>query len=343
MKITLLVALHLVCGVDLGAEKVASTLINNSPLKYKGDGGNGTLDYMQYVLNKAIPYLGRALGNLTDDAPPQKTKLRFDHATAAEVIANFNNSLASSCPVRYFNRNLCLDNTTYSDAHLVEDPNVDAVALVVANNKLKKIVVSYRASITTQNFLDDFNGALVDVPTAPEGARVSRGFYLNYLATYYKVRKAFTKLLDDHRFKNYFVLVTGYSLGGGAATIAISDLTKLVRSRSDPRHIELISYAAPRAGNSEYAAYLASLKVPITRITLAYDIVSHLPTRTLNYTHAGQEIHTIQPARLGNYTIKMCSQEYDEDPACAWAERKEMSPVRHFFPFGAWFPKHPFS
>ncbi|KAJ9074736.1 hypothetical protein DSO57_1003390 [Entomophthora muscae] len=343
MRIVLLLVLQAVSGHVHRLGKAVGTLIKKSPLKYEGDGGNGTLDYMKYALNKAMPSLVKSLGNFIDKVPPKKTKLRFSHATVEEILANFNNSLTSSCAIRDFNRNLCLDNTTYSDAHLVEDPMVDAVALVVANNKQNKIVVSYRASITTQNFIDDLNGALVDMPSAPDGARVHRGFYLNYLATYSKVRRTLMKLLDDPRFKDYSVLVTGYSLGGGAATIAISDLTKLVRLRPDPRHIELISYAAPRAGNSEYAAYLASLKVPITRVTLAYDFVSHMPIRELGFTHAGQEIHTIQPARLGNYTIKMCSQEYDEDPRCTWAESKDTTPVRHFYPFGAWFPKHPFS
>ncbi|KAJ9055378.1 hypothetical protein DSO57_1004582 [Entomophthora muscae] len=343
MKITLLVSLQVVCGFDFGIGRAVKTLVTSVPLKYEGDGGNGTLDYMKYALNKAMPSLARSIGHLYDNVPPRKTDLRFSHASAEGILANFNNSIASSCFIRLFNRGLCLDNSTYSDAQLFEDPMVDAVTLVVANNKQKKIVVSYRASITTQNFIDDLNAALVDMPGAPDGARVHRGFYLNYLATYSKVRRTLMKFLDDHRFKDYSVLVTGYSLGGGAATIAMSDLTKLIRTRPEPRHIELISYAAPRAGNSAYAAYLASLKVPVTRVTLAYDIVSHTPIRGLGFTHAGQEIHTIQPERLGSYTIKMCSQEYDEDPTCAWAESSESTPVRHLYPFGAPFPEVPYS
>ncbi|KAJ9055379.1 hypothetical protein DSO57_1004583 [Entomophthora muscae] len=342
MRITLLVSLQVVCGFDFEVGKVVDTLIKNSPLKYEGDGGNSPVDYMKYTLNKAMPTLVRSIGHYADNTPPRKTDLRFKHTSLEGVISNLNNSLVSSCAMRDFNRGRCTANATYSDIHVIEDKLVDAVAVVLANNKQKKIVVSYRATVTTQNFLDDFDGAPVDLPGAPDGVRVHRGIYANYLATYNKVRHALTKLLDHHRFRDYSVLVTGYSLGGGAATIAICDLTKFIRMRPEPRHIELISYAAPRAGNPEYAAYLASLKVPVTRVTLAYDIVSHTPIRELGYTHVGQEIHTIQPERLGNYSLKMCSQEYDEDPTCAWAESSQATPVRHLFPFGAPFSGPPF-
>ncbi|KAJ9055381.1 hypothetical protein DSO57_1004585 [Entomophthora muscae] len=123
----------------------------------------------------------------------------------------------------------------------------------------------------------------------------------------------------------------------------MSDLTKLVRSCPDPQHIELIAYAAPRAGNPKYATYLASLKVPITHVTLAYDIVSHTPVCGLGYTHTVQEIHTIQTEHTGSYSTKMCSQEYNKDSTCAWAESKEATPMRHLYPFCALFPKHPYS
>ncbi|KAJ9074735.1 hypothetical protein DSO57_1003389 [Entomophthora muscae] len=81
---------------------------------------------------------------------------------------------------------------------------------------------------------------LVDLPTVPDGVKVHHGICLNYLASYHHVRKTFKKLLNNPCFKGYSVLVTGYSLGGGAVTIVISDLIKLLRSHPDPQHIELI-------------------------------------------------------------------------------------------------------
>ncbi|KAJ9074730.1 hypothetical protein DSO57_1003384 [Entomophthora muscae] len=345
MNLALLLVFQLVSGQGQVRRFIdrLEPFVKKIPIDYNGDGGNGGHDYMRYVISKALPSAARLLNQYYDSDPPRRTNLRFSSSSVSEVMASFNASLVSMCPMRMLNRNLCTVSSTYSDVTVLEEKSVDAVVVVMANNRQSKIVVSYRATVSAQNWLDNFNAELVDVPTAPEGVKVHRGIYLNYLATFNKVRGALKKLLDDHRFKDYSVLVTGYSLGGGAAYIAMSDITRFVRARQDPRHVELITFAAPRTGNPAYAAYLASLKVPVTRLTLSFDSIPHLPFRSSGYTHGGQEIHVIQPEQIGRYSIKVCSQEYDEDPACAWSESDAVTITRHEYPFGAPYPKPPLS
>ncbi|KAJ9055380.1 hypothetical protein DSO57_1004584 [Entomophthora muscae] len=118
-------------------------------------------------------------------------------------MSNFNKSLVSNCPVRKFNCNACTFKATYSNVHLFEDKLVDAVTVVLTNNKQKKFFVSYWATITAQNWLDNFNGMLVDLPTVPDGVKVHHGICLNYLESYHHVRKTFKKLLNNPHFKGY--------------------------------------------------------------------------------------------------------------------------------------------
>ncbi|KAJ9073683.1 hypothetical protein DSO57_1013713 [Entomophthora muscae] len=343
MRGGLLVSIQVVIGIHAGVQEGLASAYNKSLLFYQGDGGDGSVDYVRFIINKSLPYTVKGLAQFHDREPPHKTDLVFQHASIDQIIANFNNTLVSNCPIRWFKRNTCIVKSTYSDVHVFEDKLVDAVAVVLANNKQKKIVVSYRATITTQNWLDDLNAALIDLPGAPVGARVHRGVFINYLASYTNVNSIVTRMLDDPRFKDYSVLVTGYSLGGAVATMALPTIATLVQTHSDPRTIELISYAAPRMANAEYAKYLASFNVPVTRVTLAYDAVSHLPLRKMGYTHAGVEIHVDQPSLTGNYSLRLCSQEYDEDPSCAWAENSELNGVRHGTPFGTFLPRPPYS
>lgn len=342
MRANVLMAIQAVAGLSQVLQKKFNAAYNRTPLFYDGDGGNGNVDYVKYVINKALPYGLKGLASFHERVEPVKTDLRFQHATPEQVLANYNNTLVSNCPIRYFNRGRCVHNSTYSDIHVIEDRLVDAVVVVLANNKMKKIVVSYRATLTTQNWLDNLNDALIDLPGAPVGVRVHRGVFANYLASYNRVNAAVDEMLRTPRFRGYSVLVTGYSLGGALAMMALPTVTQVVRDRPDPRFVELISVAAPRMGNADFASYLHGFGVPVTRLTLSRDIVSHLPLRRMGYTHAGAEIHTDQPAPIGRYTMRVCSQEYDEDPECSWAENDELNGIRHGTPFGRYLPHAPF-
>ncbi len=52
-----------------------------------------------------------------------------------------------------------------------------------------------------------------------------------------------------------------------------------------------VGYGSPRVGNQEWADYIDSLPISVTRINNKEDIVPILPGRFLGYHHASGEVH----------------------------------------------------
>ena len=78
------------------------------------------------------------------------------------------------------------------------------------------------------------------------------------------------------------------------------------------------------------ARYIADIGVPVMRYSNREDSVTYAPSRTLDYVHAGVEYYEhLLPN--GNTEIKICSQEYDEDPKCGLRPNALYSFARHFF------------
>lgn len=84
------------------------------------------------------------------------------------------------------------------------------------------------------------------------------------------------------------VIVTGHSLGGGVAGIALPDL--VARYRAKYQSIVSYSFASPRVGDPIYCAKLAEADVEAHRVVNTEDLVPDLPpanTLKLDYRHYG--------------------------------------------------------
>ncbi|KAJ9066611.1 hypothetical protein DSO57_1007953 [Entomophthora muscae] len=261
-------------------------------------------------------------------------------ASIDEVRRNFISAYMPFCPAEKIAGRDCICKEAYPHVEYIEDKPTDTLVIVAVNEKFKQIVVSYKLTTSVQNWIDNFNFPMVDIAEMPRGTRLHRGFYSNFMASYVRVQDSVGALLDDFRYKDYTLFITGYSLGGGLALVSTPSWANLLRSRRDPRRIQVIAYSNPRVGNRAFADYLESLDISITRYTNDNDLVPHLPGRKQGYVHAGVEVFGAERGR--GHRLHQCSQNYDEDPNCSLGTFARKSPVGHAFPMGKFIPLPPY-
>jgi hypothetical protein len=81
--------------------------------------------------------------------------------------------------------------------------------------------------------------------------------------------------------QNSRIYVTGHSLGGALATLAIPDILQNTKFRT-PEHITLYTFASPRCGDREFATKFKETEVQHWRIANTEDFVTMLPFPTGN-------------------------------------------------------------
>lgn len=291
------------------------------------------------VINRVLPASTRDLYKLLVVEPPKRlaTPNKLKHGTIQEVQDNYINSILSSCEAKDFATRTCACPETYVDLQALDDTSVYALAALAVNKKQKRIVLTYRGTVTFQNLLDDFDFQMTSIPGRAQKIQVHRGFYLHYLSLYYPTRAAMLHYLQSPAYANYTLQITGYSLGGAIAAISLPGWLSFLEEQNDTRPIELFTYSSPRAGNAEFASYIGSLGVPITRYTFQDDPVPHLPPRSANYVHVGVEVHE-ELTPDGSKDIRICSQDFDEDPTCAWKNKDHLKIDQHVRAFNRTFP-----
>lgn len=84
-------------------------------------------------------------------------------------------------------------------------------------------------------------------------------------------------------------LLTGHSLGGAMATLAIPDLFEEIDG------IDFFySFGSPRVGNSDFANFINDFFLKggySARVTHNQDLVPHLPEKFLGYKHIDNEVY----------------------------------------------------
>ena len=109
------------------------------------------------------------------------------------------------------------------------------------------IVVAFRGSDNTKNWIDDFDFGQIPYSKC-SGCYVHNGFYLAYMTVSHEVRQQLQFLLAKYRGSS--VWVTGHSLGGALATVAAMD----IKINFDPP-MKVYTYGQPRVGNGKFAEY----------------------------------------------------------------------------------------
>ncbi|KAI0788152.1 lipase [Fomes fomentarius] len=122
-------------------------------------------------------------------------------------------------------------------------------------------------------------------PGLPSSIKVHSGFSGSQARSASGVLAAVKTALA--KFGTKKVTVTGHSLGG-----AIGLIDALFLHIQNPGiTTRFVGYGSPRVGNQEWADYIDSLPISVTRINNKEDIVPILPGRFLGYHHASGEVH----------------------------------------------------
>ena len=125
------------------------------------------------------------------------------------------------------------------------------------------------------DWITDFDAKLINGP----GGKVHEGFLV---ALSYVWSEIWTMLREERLFRNLWV--TGHSLGGALATLAVA---KLRQERGHPVN-GLYTFGQPRVGDEDFASRFNQDFGAFTyRFVNNNDVVPRVPTRLMNYRDTG--------------------------------------------------------
>eukprot|EP01135_Chromosphaera_perkinsii_P005798 Nk52_evm8s365 gene=Nk52_evmTU8s365 len=221
---------------------------------------------------------------------------KFD-PTTAQTLGYYSYVPSYSCndtSLEEFNCPMCKYLTKGRFIDLIHDEFMQTVAMVFVDESLGGIVVSYRATWSTLNWLEN-----VDFLTTPlkgkwgfpvdfwRKIRVHWGFYY---AIKNKLQKQLYPIVNNLRKDNpnYKLYVTGISMGAAQASLASIDFV-LNGVKVDG----VYTYGSPRVGNHAFVQYyMEKMTCTQHRVTDHGDNVPYLPATWMgNYLHVPHEVY----------------------------------------------------
>ncbi|OYD98225.1 hypothetical protein CDG77_06840 [Nostoc sp. 'Peltigera membranacea cyanobiont' 213] len=158
-----------------------------------------------------------------------------------------------------------------------KDVNVQLVSFKDSTNRNHEIV-EIKDTIA-EGILQENQGSVIIPNIDNNFGFVTAGFR----GIYVSLRKKLIDALNEKwkKSQNAKVFVTGHSLGGALATLAIPDILKNTQF-TNPENVVLYTFASPRCGDRQFAASFEALKVQHWRIANTEDFVTMLPFPTGN-------------------------------------------------------------
>lgn len=137
------------------------------------------------------------------------------------------------------------------------------------------VILAFRGTQTLEDWQTDFKVQLVESSVG----RVHRGF----TESLDNIWEEITQSISQFRDKNQKIWITGHSLGGALATLAVDRLTE-----EDEDISGLYTFGQPRAGDKDFAGnFDLKIKSRSFRFFNDEDIVTRVPPRLLGYEHIG--------------------------------------------------------
>lgn len=230
----------------------------------------------------------------------------------------------------------------------------DAFAYIGMDVKEKLIVVAFKGSNDTEDYIIDIAGPVrYRFPCSIGGVELGQTHH--GFCAYYRSLAVLGLALEvtrmwEEKKGEYTVLVTGHSLGGAAATLCAADLGKRFGLST-----LLYTFGEPRVGDADFASSLASHSLGSYRVVHASDCVPHLPPCCGGLRkeqchpkpdcpfHHGQEVWYDNSMGEGAPFV-MCPGDEDED-ACTNGSVTSVSDHKYYFGerLGTWccFPPLP--
>lgn len=129
-------------------------------------------------------------------------------------------------------------------------------------------------------FIDDKADTVSPIPNCQSYGSVALGFRQIYTSLREQILKTLRTCPPDSK-----VFVTGHSLGGALATLAIPDILHNTEFKQ-PENVVLYTFASPRCGNNKFAINFYKTDVRHWRIANTEDLVTMIPFPTGNVFHA---------------------------------------------------------
>ena len=184
---------------------------------------------------------------------------------------------AGNCPMVE-----CAGATTIDE--FLDSPQWDTTGFVATDKMHKLIVLSFRGSVSTENWKADLTLERVHTNLCND-CHIHHGFWNSWTG----VRDAIIPLMLQATtdYPDYRVIVTGHSLGGAVATVAAAALRK--QSEHLALATELYSFGSPRVTNKKGAKWMSEQSNKSWRITSKNDVVPRLLPRLTGYHHTWPE------------------------------------------------------
>jgi predicted lipase len=208
-----------------------------------------------------------------------------------------------------------LQNATY-----LYNSSTETAGLVGFDAATSRVILSFRGTVTTEEWVEDFDLRLVDpVSGALCGPNatvvcVANGFYFEFASLRAQMHAALSLFPPSAP-----IVATGHSLGAVMAEYAAWEL-------GAGRIESLYTFGTPRGGNPAFARSFQGAGIPAAfRVTHGEDPVPHLPPEFFNYRHPPQEVFFPD---LNNWTdFRVCSPTNGEDGTCS----DSVAPILPFF------------
>jgi triacylglycerol lipase len=113
-------------------------------------------------------------------------------------------------------------------------------------------------------------------------------FHLGFMMAYFAIRETLLNIADQ--FAGKWVIVTGHSLGGALATIAVLDLQYNL-GRANELTFTVNTFGAPRVGNQAQVESFNRRIQDSHRFIYGWDIVTRVPREWQGYAHVDLAHH----------------------------------------------------
>lgn len=229
----------------------------------------------------------------------------LSYCTKRDLITTGN--LKSACPC-----SLCYENNNNINVEYVYRGNVSGV--IFKDDDRNEIILAIKGTTSNTEWLMDFR--ILPLPYHSlnkrkkgwkkyfifnkncKGCTIHSGFYEGAKEIYENLFDNLIKLSND--YPDYKLVVTGHSLGGAISPIIANELIFF------GKHTTLISFGSPKIGNKQFTNWMNQIwntdshlknidnvnyNDAYLRVTHKNDPVPYLPTRQMNYNHAGLNLY----------------------------------------------------
>jgi triacylglycerol lipase len=179
----------------------------------------------------------------------------------------------------------------------------DGFGWVVQNTQEHILVVSFRGTVSLEDWLHDFDCLPAPYEPVANYGTVHKGFQ----AVYEVVRES---MLDEIRNADQHftrLIVTGHSLGAALCELATPDLLHNGGFAVVP---EVQHFAGPRAGHHDFASRFDAEISACFRVVNAWDIVPQLPPPLASFEHVGAAVRVNGGFTLDELTAHSLEKSY---------------------------------